>query len=59
MKALACYTVIFNIAVIVLILLGATGTINPPPFSWFESIVWIVLTIPVVIFGFIALRKPK
>jgi hypothetical protein len=59
MKGLAWYTVIFNLAVVILVLLAATKAIDPPPFSWFESIVWVVLTLPVVIFAIMTMRRPK
>jgi hypothetical protein len=58
MKALAWYTVIFNILVIIAFVLFFAGVLDTPPFTDLEAIAWAVLTIPVVIFGLkVAMKK--
>lgn len=57
MKLLAWYTVLFNLAIIVLLLLTSAGVVDPPPFSWLESIVWAVFTLPVILFACRAMKK--
>lgn len=59
MKALAWYTVIFNLAVIVLFLLHAAGMVKTPPFTVREDLAWAVFTVPVVILGFRVIKRPK
>ena len=51
MKALAWYTVIINVLVIIAFCLSLTGVIATPPFSRPEQIAWAALLIPVVVFG--------
>ncbi len=59
MKGLAWYTVIFNLAIIVLFVLHAGGIVQTPPFSPLEDIVWAVFTVPVVVLGLWAVSKAK
>ncbi len=56
MKILAWYTVIFNTLLIIALILLAAEVIDPPPFSWYEDILWIVLTLPVVLLGIRVIR---
>jgi hypothetical protein len=51
MKALAWYTVVLNLLIIIAFILSLTGVISTPPFSTPEQIAWAVLLIPVVVFG--------
>ena len=57
MKALAWYTIIFNILVIIAFILNLTGVISKPPFTAFEGIAWAVLTVPVVVLGVLVIRR--
>ncbi|MEE8418725.1 MAG: hypothetical protein V3S02_01275 [Dehalococcoidales bacterium] len=57
MKILAWYTAVLNTLIIIALILLAVEVINPPPFSLYESIFWIVLTFPVVLFGFRFIRE--
>ena len=59
MKFLAWYTVIFNLAIIILFVLHAGGMVNTPPFTSLEDIVWAVFTVPVIILGIWAVTKAK
>ena len=56
MKALAWYAIVYNIVVIIAIVLAAAEVIDPAPFSWLESIVWAVLSLPVVYLGIRVLK---
>lgn len=56
MRPLGWYTVVFNVLIILLLALTASGVIPPAPFSWPESGAWIVLTLPVVWLGIRVLR---
>ena len=57
MKALAWYAIIFDAMVILLLVLTAAGIVPPAPFSWFESIAWTVLTLPVIYLGIRVLKN--
>lgn len=57
MKALAWYSVIFNVLIIIFFLLSTIGVVPPPPFSAFENIAWMVLTLPVVALGLLIIRR--
>ncbi|MDP2729251.1 MAG: hypothetical protein Q8O55_02055 [Dehalococcoidales bacterium] len=57
MKGLAWYTIIFNLLLILLYILVSAGVVDAPPFSWLESILWIVFTLPVVILGVLVIRE--
>ncbi len=57
MKALAWYTAIFNILIIIFFILSVTGLVPPPPFTTFEGIIWVVMTVPVVILGILVIRR--
>ncbi len=57
MKALAWYTVIFNVFIIIALILTGAGVIPPAPFTWFEDIFWIVLTLPVLVLGVRVIRE--
>jgi hypothetical protein len=57
MKALAWYTIIFNILVIIAFILNLTGVIAKPPFTALEGIAWAVLTVPVVILGIMVIMR--
>ena len=59
MKALAWYSVIFNILVIIAFILFLAGVMDEPPFSTLEAVAWAVLTIPVVLLGTMVIRKPQ
>ena len=59
MKALAWYTVIYNLVLIILLILTSAGVVDTPPFSWLETIVWAVFTVPVVILGIRVIREPN
>ncbi len=59
MKALAWYTVILNVLLVLLFVLLAVGAVEKPPLSALEDILWAVFTVPVVIFGILVLRKGK
>jgi prolipoprotein diacylglyceryltransferase len=51
MRALAWYSVIFNILVIIAFILFLADVLDRPPFSTLEAIAWVVLTLPVIILG--------
>ncbi len=57
MRALAWYTAIFNILVIIFFILSMAGLVPPPPFTTFEGVAWAVLTVPVVILGILVLKR--
>lgn len=57
MKILAWYTACLNTLIIIAFILLAAEVIDPPPFSVYESIFWIVLTLPVVLLGIRVIRK--
>lgn len=57
MKALAWYTAIFNILIIIFFILSMVGLVPPPPFTTFEGIAWAVLTVPVVILGILMIIR--
>lgn len=57
MKALAWYTTIFSIVVILLFILLTIGLVPPPPLTAFEDLAWAVLTVPVVILGIMVIKK--
>ena len=57
MKALAWYTVTLNALIIIALILTGAGVIPPAPFSWFEDIFWIILTLPVIVLGIRIIRE--
>ena len=57
MKALAWYTVVFNLVLIILFILTSAGVVEAPPFSWLETILWAILTVPVIILGFLVIKR--
>ena len=57
MKALAWYAIIFDALVVLMLILTAAGVIPPAPFSWFESIAWSVLILPVIFLGIRVLKN--
>ena len=57
MKALAWYTVIFSILIIIFFILSMIGLVPPPPFTTFEGVAWVVLTLPVVALGLLVIKK--
>ena len=57
MKALAWYTVIFNILIIIAFILFLAGAMDEPPFTNSEAVAWAALTVPVVILGLMVIRK--
>ncbi len=57
MKALAWYSVIFNVFIIIALILTAADVIPPAPFTVFEDIFWIVLIVPVLVLGILILRR--
>lgn len=59
MKALAWYTAIFNILIIIVFILSMVGLVPPPPFTTLEGIAWAVLTVPVVILGILVIKKTE
>ena len=59
MKALAWYSVIFNILVIIAFVLFLAGVMDEPPFSTLEAVAWAVLTIPVIILGWRVATKSE
>ncbi len=59
MNALAWYTVIFNLVLIILFILTAAEVVETPPFSWLETIIWAVFTVPVVVLGILVIREPR
>ncbi|HJX14067.1 MAG TPA: hypothetical protein VJ377_11155 [Dehalococcoidales bacterium] len=59
MKALAWYSVVFSILVIIAFILFLVGVIAEPPFTTSEAVVWAVLTIPVVVLGIMVIRKKE
>ncbi len=59
MKILGWYTVIFNLALILMLFLTSAGIIKQPPFTWFETLVWGVFTLPVIILGWVIARSAK
>jgi len=59
MKALAWYSIIFNILVIIAFILFLAGVIDMPPFTTLEAVVWAVFAIPLVILGWMVIRKPQ
>jgi hypothetical protein len=59
MKALAWYTIIFSILVIIMFILFLTGVVDTPPFTNFEAIVWAVFMLPQIYLGYMVLRKKE
>ena len=59
MKALGWYTVIYNLVLIILLILTSAGVVEQPPFTWLETIVWAVFTVPIVILGIRVIREPN
>ncbi|MBI2836208.1 MAG: hypothetical protein HYX85_00750 [Chloroflexi bacterium] len=59
MKLLGWYTVIFNLAVIVLFILHAAGMVKTPPFTVREDLAWAVFSVPVLILGLRVIKRPK
>lgn len=57
MKALAWYTIIFNLVVIILFVLHAAGAVATPPFTTLEDVLWALFTVPAVILGILIIRK--
>ncbi|OGO30718.1 MAG: hypothetical protein A2Z29_00655 [Chloroflexi bacterium RBG_16_56_11] len=57
MKALAWYTVIFSILIIIAFILFLAGVMDEPPFTNSEAIAWAVLTVPQIILGIMVLRN--
>ena len=57
MKALAWYTVILNALLIIALILTGAGVIPAAPFTWFEDIFWIVLTLPIIVLGIRVIRE--
>jgi len=57
MKILAWYTACLNTLIILALVLLAADVISPPPFSVYESIFWIVLTVPVVLLGIRVIKE--
>jgi hypothetical protein len=59
MKALAWYSVIFNILVIIAFILFLAGVMDEPPFSTLEAVAWAVLTVPVILLGVMVVSKSE
>jgi hypothetical protein len=59
MRALAWYSIIFNILLIIAFILFLADVIDTPPFTTLETIAWVVLTIPVILLGTMVLRRPE
>ncbi len=59
MKVLGWYTVIFNVALILMLVLTSAGVAKKPPFSWFETLIWAVFTIPIIILGWVTAKSAK
>ncbi|MBI4187943.1 MAG: hypothetical protein HY529_01925 [Chloroflexi bacterium] len=59
MKGLAWYTVIFNVVLIILYILTSAKVMKPAPFSWLETIVWVIFTVPVIILGIQVIKQSK
>jgi len=58
-KALAWYSIIFNILVIIAFILFLAGAIDMPPFTALEAVIWAVFTIPLILLGWMVIRKPQ
>ena len=59
MKALAWYTAVFSVLIILVFILSTAGLVPPPPLATFEGIVWAVLTVPVVILGILVIKRSE
>lgn len=59
MKALAWFTAVFNLVVIVLFILHAVGAVNTPPFTALEDLLWALFSLPAVILGISVIRQKK
>jgi len=57
MKLLAWYAIVLNILVIVAFVLSLAGVIDKPTSSNTEQIAWAVLSVPVVILGWLVVRR--
>jgi prolipoprotein diacylglyceryltransferase len=57
MKALAWYSIIFSVAVIIAFILFLADVLNPPTFSDLEVIIWAVAMLPLIYLGVMVLRK--
>ena len=57
MKLLAWYAIVLNVLVIVAFVLSLTGVMDTPPFSNTEQIAWAILSVPVVILGWLVVRR--
>jgi hypothetical protein len=57
MKALAWYTVVLNLLIIIAFILSLTGVIDTPPFSIAEQTIWALLLVPVVVFALTVARN--
>ena len=59
MKALAWYTVIISSLIVIAFILFMAGVIPEPPLSTFESILWIVVTVPIIILGIMVIKRSE
>lgn len=59
MKVLGWYTFVFNGVIVLLLVLVSAGVVGPPPFTWFETLLWGIFTIPVFILGWTIARSKK
>ena len=59
MKVLGWYTFVFNAVIVLLLVLVSAGVIGPPPFTWFETLLWGIFSIPVFIFSWTMARSRK
>ena len=57
MKLLAWYAIVLNVLVIVAFVLSLTGVIDKPTSSNTEQIAWAILSVPVVILGWLVVRR--
>jgi hypothetical protein len=59
MKVLGWYTFVFNAVIVLLLVLASAGVIGPPPFTWFETLLWGIFTAPVLIMAWTIARSNK
>ena len=57
MKALAWYTIIVSVLIIIAFILFLAGVIAKPTLSTYESILWIVATVPIIILGILVIKR--
>jgi len=56
MKVLGWYTVVFSVALILMMVATSAGIVDKPPFTWFETLIWAVFMLPIIILGWVVAK---